>query len=114
MATYAELAPIIQGTGVTKTSVENFFGNLPEPTEGAPLPSITKAKVTAVANAYLVDGFDSHGGFRKFCSATKLKKPQVLVIIKEINVLKAAWLVAQNPPEVIEESEPVTVEELVK
>ena len=99
MATYTEMAPIIQGTGVTKTSVDNYFENLPEPPAPSVDPAITKAKIVIVANAYLVDGIEKSNGFNGIVRLSGLRKHQVKAIIREINILKAAWDAANAPVE---------------
>ena len=41
MVTYPELAPIISDAGITRTSVETYFANLPAAPEPKPEPVIT-------------------------------------------------------------------------
>jgi hypothetical protein len=96
MATYAEIAPIIEGAGIKKTAVENYFENLPEPKEQPEPPAITKSKIVGVADAYLVQGLSRAGGIADIASSVGLLPYQVKAIIKELNILKAAWDLAQS------------------
>ena len=91
MATYKEIAPIIEGTGITKTQVENYFSQIPEKPEPQPTPTITKAKIQSVANAFYIDGVESSGGIKGIASAAGLQTSQVKEIIRELQVLKAAY-----------------------
>lgn len=101
MATYAEIAPLISGTGITKTAVETYFSNLPEPMQAPEPPAITKAKVQALANKVYdgLDGIAKHGGMVTIAREIGLSPSQVKQLINEMNMLKAAWDLKNNPPE---------------
>jgi len=97
--TYAEMAPVISSTGITKKAIENYFAALPEPTPATPDPEITKAKVQALADKVYdgLDGIAKHGGIIQIASDCDLTPGQVKSLINEMNVLKAAWDEAKAP-----------------
>lgn len=97
MATYAEIAPNISATGITKTQVENYFSNMPEKPAPQPEANITKAKVQAVANAYYVTGIEAAGGIKQLASDNNLSPSQVKNLLEEMNKLYGAWSVLNNP-----------------
>ena len=86
--TYEEIAPLISGTGITKTAVENYFNNLPEPASAPEAPAITKTKVQAIADK-LFGGEDF--SISKLASEQDLNTSQVKAIIKELKALQAAY-----------------------
>lgn len=91
--TYEEIAPIVSGTGITKSAVENYFKNVEAPKEPAALPEVTKAKAVKVADA-LFGGKDF--ALVQLASDAELTVGQVKAIIKEIKALHADYL---NPKE---------------
>lgn len=93
---YEEKAPIISGTGIKKTQVDNYFSNMPTKPAPQPEPSITKTKVQAVADAYYgASGIEASGGVKKLASTVGLTTDQVKAIVKELDVLYGTWLEEQ-------------------
>ena len=98
--TYPELAPIISGTGITRTAVETYFSNLPEPPPPPEPPAITKAKVQTIANKYFEDGkmnFEKHNGVLSVAQEVGLTADQVKAIVREIEVLYQVWQEINSP-----------------
>lgn len=92
MSTFAELAPIISGAGITKTQADNYFANIPEKPAPQPDPTITKAKIVTIANAlYKGGGIEGAGGIKKLASDAELNVSQVKQIIKELEVLHSEY-----------------------
>ena len=96
MATYEEIAPIISGAGISRSSVENYFESLPEATSPPEPPEITTNKIVAVADAYLETGIEASGGLLKIATQAKLTVSQVKSIIREIDKLKSIWEADQD------------------
>lgn len=100
MATYAELAPIISGTGITRNQVETYFENLPDPPDPPTPPTITSSKVVDLANIYFeASGVEKRGGLRQVAIEVGLWVSQCKAIIDEIKVLKVVWdqMQLENP-----------------
>lgn len=98
MATYAEMAPIIEGAGIGQGAVDNYFETLPADPVPEPDPTITQQKIVEVADAYLVVGIEASNGIGGIAKTTGLLREQVKAIIDELVVLKAYWDSINNPP----------------
>jgi len=99
MATYPEIAPIISSTGTTKTSINDYFSNLPGLPEPPEPPVITKAKIVIIADAYLIDGIEKSNGTQGIATKAGLLAWQVKAVIREIEALKSLWIEANSVEE---------------
>lgn len=88
MATFKELAPTIEGVGFTKTQVTNYFSQIPSKPEQQPKPTITKAKVKALADIYFFEGgLKKSGGLKEVASEVGLTTGQAKGLVKEFSAL---------------------------
>lgn len=93
----ADTAPILNGAGVTQAQVDNYFANLPAKPTPQPEPTITKAKIVAIADiCYSATGISGAGGIKQMASTVDLSTAQVKDILKELQTLNAEWTAA-NP-----------------
>ena len=90
---YSDIAPIVSGTGITKTQVETYFTNLEAPAEAVEAPKVTKVNVQKIANKlYSGEAFS----ISKLAGGQGLNTSQVKTIIKEIKALESAYNASQE------------------
>ena len=86
-----DIAPILAGLGVTQVQVDNFFENQILPPAAPVLPTITRPKAIAIAQALYVTGIEAAGGIKKLAQTVRLTTSQVKAIISELEALEAEW-----------------------
>lgn len=92
----ADYPVIADNSSITDTQVNNYFANkLQSPTSPVE-PTITQAKIVAIANALYTDGIQAHRGIRGLAIAVRLTTKQVKDIILALKSLEAEWEAAQG------------------